>query len=137
MCLEISRIDHDRLVFGALSGKAHHDPGEDPVFVASLEPVAFSHSPPALPAVVEGLRRTVFLRRVTPAQPIAIDENYAAEDTAIIDAGLAMALGEERLQPLHLRVGQPVKIAHRSGLLAEPETRQRTEINGSGAYAAA
>ena len=84
-------------------------------------------------AVVEGLGRAVFLRRVTPSQTIAIDENYAAENTTIIDAGLAMAPGEERFEALHLRLGQPVKIAHRSGLLAEPESRQMPEINGSGA----
>ncbi|ABL71117.1 hypothetical protein Pden_3034 [Paracoccus denitrificans PD1222] len=42
-------------------------------------------------------------------------------------------LGKERLQALHLRIGQPEKIAHRSGLLAEPESRQTPEINGSGA----
>jgi hypothetical protein len=119
VCLEIGRIDHDRLVFGALSGKAQHDPGEDPVVA------------PALPAVVEGLRLTVSLRRVTPAQPIAINEDYTNEDETIIDAGLAVALREERLEALHLRVGKPVKVAHRSGLLEETESRQWTEINGS------
>lgn len=82
MCLEIGRIDHDRLVLGALGGKADHDPGKNPVVA------------PALPAVVEGFGRAVFLRRVTLPQPIAIDEDYAAEDTAIIDAGLAMLLGK-------------------------------------------
>lgn len=51
----------------------------------------------------------------------------------VIDAGLAMALGKERLQALHLGVGQPIQIAHRSDLLAEPESRQKPEINGSGA----
>lgn len=100
--------------------------------LASLEPVAFSHSPPALPTVVEGLGGPVFLRRITPPQPIAVEEDYAAENAAIIDAGLAMTLGKERLQAFHLGIAQPVKIAHRSGLLAEPESCQTPEINGSG-----
>ena len=120
MRLEIGRVDHDRLVLGALGGQAHHDPGEHAIVA------------PALPTVVEGLGRAVFLRRITPAQAIAIDEDYAAEDAAIIDTGLAMALGKERLQALHLGVRKPIKIAHRSGLLAEPESRQTHEINGSG-----
>lgn len=77
MRLQIRRVDHDCLVLGALGGQADHDPGEDPVVT------------PALPAVVEGLGRAMFLRRVTPAQTIAIDENYTAENTEIIDAGLA------------------------------------------------
>jgi hypothetical protein len=44
-----------------------------------------------------------------------------------------MALRKERLRSLYLRLGQPIKFAHQSGLLAEPESRQRPEINGSGA----
>src|SRR5690606_21158661 len=51
-------------------------------------------------------------RRVTPSQPVAIDEDYAAQNPSIIDPRLAMALRKERLQPLHLRVGQPEKVAH-------------------------
>ena len=110
MRLQVRRVDHDRLVLGTLGGQAHHDPGEDP-FVA-----------PALPTALKGLCRAVVLWCVAAAQPIAIDENYGAEDASIIDAGLAMALGKERLEPLHLSVRQPVNIVHRSGLLAEPES---------------
>ena len=80
MRLQIGRVDHDRLVFGALGGEADQDPSEDPVVA------------PAFPAVVEGLRRAVFLRRVAPAQPIAIDEDYAAQNATIINAGLAVTL---------------------------------------------
>lgn len=112
MCFQIGRVDHDRLVFGALGGQAHHDPGEDPVLA------------PALPAVVERLGGSVVLWRVTPSQPIAIDEDYAAQHASIIDAGPAMALGKEGFEARHLRLRQPEKIAHRSGLLAEPESRQ-------------
>lgn len=42
---ERGRIDYDDPVLGAFGNQTHHDPGEDPIFVASLEPVAFSHSP--------------------------------------------------------------------------------------------
>ena len=116
MRLEVGRVNHDGLVLGALSGQADHDPGEDPVVT------------PTLPTVVEGLGRSVFLRRIAPPQPIAIDKDYAANDTEVINARLAMALGEfggsgnspgdcfpdKRLQARHLRLGKPVKIAHRS-----------------------
>jgi hypothetical protein len=71
VCLEVGCIDHDGLVFGAFGGQAHHDPGEDPVVA------------PALPAVVEGLGWFVFLRCIAPAQAIAIDEDYAAEDATL------------------------------------------------------
>ena len=64
------------------------------------------------PAVVERLRRAIFPWRVTPPQPIAIDEDYAAQHAPVIDSRLAMALREERLQPLHLLIGQPEKVAH-------------------------
>ena len=121
MRLEICCVDHDGLVLGALGGQADHDPGENAIFA------------PALPAVVEGLGRAIFLRRIAPPQPIAIDEDYAAEDAPVVNAGLAMALGKERLQTLYLRVAQPEQVAYKSGLLTEPESRQGTEINGSGA----
>lgn len=122
MRLQIRCIDHDCLVLAAFGGKTCHDPGEHPVVA------------PALPAVVERLRRTVFPGCITPSQAIAVDEDYAAKHAAIIDPRPAMALRKERLQALHLRLGQPVEITHRTGLLAEPESRQSPEINGSGAY---
>ncbi len=43
-----------------------------------------------------------------------------------------MALRKERLQALHLRVPQPVRLLIDHGLLAEPESRQKTEINRLG-----
>ena len=100
MCLEVGRVDHDRLVLGALGGQADQDPGEDAIVA------------PALPTAVERLGGAVFLRRVAPPQAIAIGEDYAAEDATVIDAGLAVALGKEWLETLHLGVAQPVKIAH-------------------------
>lgn len=75
--------------------------------------------------------------RMTPMRrasaTIAIDEHHAAKDAAVIDAGLAMSLGNERLQARHPGVTQPVNIAHGSGLLAESDSCQTPEINGSGA----
>lgn len=121
MCLKIGRIDHDRLVRGVFGSQADHDPGKYAVVA------------PALPAVIGGLGRTLLPGRVAPPQAIAIDEYYAAQNAPVVDAGLAMALGKERPQPLHLRIRQPKKIVHRSGLFTEPEPCQLTEINGSGA----
>ncbi len=61
---------------------------------------------PPFPAIVEYLRRAIFLRRIAPAPAIATDEDYAAQNPPIIDARLAMALGKEGLKSRHLRVRQ-------------------------------
>lgn len=45
-----------------------------------------------------------------------------------------MAIEKEWLQPRHLRLGQPQKVAYQSGFIAEPERRQKHEIHGSAAY---
>jgi hypothetical protein len=70
-----------------------------------------SLSGPTLDAV-KGLRRTVLPRCIAPPQPVAIYEDYPAQNPPSIHAWLAMALRKERPQPLHLLVRQPEKIAH-------------------------
>jgi hypothetical protein len=60
------------------------------------------HVAPSLPPVVERLGRAIRPRRVTPSQPVAIEENYPTEHPPVIDPRPAMALGKERLQPPHL-----------------------------------
>ncbi len=82
MRFQVGRVDRDGLLLGALGGQTFHDPSKDP------------HVAPTLPAVIERLRRSIFPGRVAPAQAIAIDEDYAAQDTPVVDAWLAMALGE-------------------------------------------
>ena len=82
MCLQIRRIDHDRPFLAVLGGQADQDPGED-------APIA-----PPLPAIVQGLGRTILLRRIALPQAIAIDEDYARQDTLVIDAWLAVGLGK-------------------------------------------
>ena len=62
---------------------------------------------------MERLRRAILTRRVGPPQAIAIDEDYAAQNSPIIDPRPAVARGKEGLQPRHLLVGQPEKVAHR------------------------
>lgn len=121
MRFQIGRVDHDGLVFGAFSRQARHNPGEDAVVT------------PAFPAVVECFGRTILRRRIAPPPAIAIDENYATQNPSIINPGLTMALGKKRFQAFNFRLGQPIKNSRRSGLLAEPESLQRNEINGSGA----
>lgn len=98
--LQIRRVYHDNLLLAAFGGQPLHHPGEDP-------PIA-----PPLPSVVEGLWGAILTGRITPPPPIATDEDYAAQIAPVIDAGLAMALREERPQPFHLFVGQPEKVAH-------------------------
>jgi hypothetical protein len=100
MRLQIGRVDHDDFLLTAFGGQPFHHPGEDP------------HVAPSLPAVVERLGRTILPWRIAPPQPIAVDEDYPAQHTPVIDPRLAVALRKERPQPLHLLVGQPEKVAH-------------------------
>ena len=100
MRLQVGRVDHDDLLFAAFGSQPFHHPGEDP------------HIAPPLPSVVERLGWTILMGRIAPPQPIAIDEDYAAQHAPVIDPRLAMALGKERPQPLHLRFGQPEQVAH-------------------------
>tara|TARA_R100001530_G_scaffold57007_1_gene41518 strand:+ start:1718 stop:2101 length:384 start_codon:yes stop_codon:yes gene_type:complete len=65
-----------------LARQPYHDPREH------------SHVAPSLPAVVEGLVRTIFVRRITPPQAVAIYKYNAAQHAAVIDARHTMALGE-------------------------------------------
>ena len=95
MRLQIGRVDHDRLLIGAFRGQPLHHSGEDP------------HVTPPLPSAIEGLRRTILTRCITPPQAIATDEDYATQNPSIINPRLAMALRKERPQPLHLLVCQP------------------------------
>lgn len=101
MRLQIGRVDHDRPAIGLLGGEPLHDPGEH------------AHAAPSDPAIVERLVRAVFTRRIPPPQAVAIDEYNPAQNTLVIDPRLAMRLRKVGPQPLHLRVAQPVKIAHR------------------------
>ena len=72
-------------MLGTFGDQADHNPCEDTVIA------------PALPLVVEGLGGAILIRCVTPAHPIAIDEDYAVENATIINARLAMALGKKAL----------------------------------------
>ena len=80
MGFEVGRVDHDRLSPRAFGGQTLHHPGKDALIT------------PPLPAVVEGLRRTILLRSVAPPQTVALDENDAAQNPPVIDAWLAVAL---------------------------------------------
>ena len=73
---------------------------------------AHRRSPPALPAVAERLVRVIRFRRVTPTQPIAINKDNPTQDTAVIDARLAMGLRKANLHSRHLRIAQPEGIRH-------------------------
>ena len=81
--------------------------------------------------VVEGPGWPILLGRITPSKAIAIDEDNATQNFAIIDARLAMAFGKERLQPRHLRVCQPEKDCSSFSLLVEAQSRCNGKINGS------
>ena len=89
-------------------GQSDHHPGEDALVA------------PTFPAVVESLVRAVFLRRIAPAQTIAINKDYPAQHPPVIDAGFAMRLWEEGLKTRHLGVGQPKQIRHVHRSFFEP-----------------
>ena len=119
MGLQMSCVDHHGRLFTVLGRQPRHDPGED-------TPVA-----PKLPAVVKRLVWAVFPRRISLPQTIAIDEDNPAQDTSIINPGLAVRLGEVRLQTRHLRIAQPEKIRHVHRSFSNGESRSPNQINGS------
>jgi hypothetical protein len=92
---EIGRVDHDRLALGALCRKAIHHRREDTLVAPSLQ------------AVIERLCRTISPGRIPPPQPIAIDEDNAAQHAVIIDPRSTMTPGRERLEASHLLISQP------------------------------
>jgi hypothetical protein len=75
MSLQVGGVNHHSFRFAVISRQSHHHLGEDALFLASLGPVAFSHSPPPFPTIVERLVRAILPRRIAPPQAIAIDEN--------------------------------------------------------------
>lgn len=89
------RVDHDRLLLGAFSDQPYHHPGK------------FPQVAPPLPSVADVLGWTRLPWFIAPSQAIAIDKDYPTQRPPIFDQRLAVALWEERLQPLDLLVGQP------------------------------
>src|SRR3546814_1295347 len=72
-------VDHDRLALWRLRcGQALHHADED-AFVA-----------PPLPAIIKRLRRAILPRRITPPEPIAVDEDDPAQNPSIVDPLAAM-----------------------------------------------
>jgi len=67
--------------------------------------------------------------RITPAQAIAIEKDYATQNPSIVDAGLAMDYEKKRIKALDLGARKPETIAYRSGLLFERGSRGQSEIN--------
>ena len=55
---------------------------------------------------------TMFGGCVPPAPAIAVDEDRSAQDTAIIDARLAVGLRHIARKPRHLRVARSEQISH-------------------------
>ena len=105
MRLEIGRVDHDSPTFGLGAGQPLHHPDED----ASLTP--------SLPAVVEGLRRAVFPWRIAPPQPVAIDEDYSAQDPSVIDARLRTLVYERQSMLAEMYRGRYIPPATRNVFL--------------------
>jgi hypothetical protein len=81
VCLEIGRVDHDGLALGASGSQPFHHADEH---------AHLTHRFHRSYSVVQ----TIILRRMTPAQPVALHENNAAQHPPVIHAWLAVALGE-------------------------------------------
>ena len=104
MCFRVGRIDHHDLGVLGLRGQFGHDRREH------------AHPAPPLPTVVKRLWWTIGGRRGSH-QPIALYEDYPAQNPPVINPGLAAGLWKIRAQPVNLRLGQPEKIAHHSSPL--------------------
>lgn len=74
--------------------------------------------------------RTIGAGRISPAQPIGVDEDDAAHHPPVIHTRLAVALEKERPQSLHLIVRQQKQVAH-PGHLATPESDRDAHENGA------
>ena len=96
MRLELGGVDHQRIGLATLIRQFQQHPGKDALLA------------PSFPAAVQRFVRTVFRRCITPAQAIAVDEDYPAQHPLVVDAGLAVGLWEKGLQLGHLRIAQPV-----------------------------
>ena len=91
VCVQVGRIDHDGLGLGVHNSQAlHHAPDTDP----SLLPI------------VQRLVGFIRAGRVPPSQPIAIDENDAAQRPPTINPGLAVAFWKVRLQARRLLIAR-------------------------------
>ena len=108
MRLEVGCVNHQRVGAAALIGQFEKHSGEDTLVA------------PAFPTAVERFVWTVLCRRIAPAQAVAIDEYYTAQHHLVVHTGLAVRLREKGLQLGHLRVAQPVKIAHVTAPFSEP-----------------
>jgi hypothetical protein len=119
MGLQAGSIDHHGILFARLGGQSHHQRCEN-AFVA-----------PTLPTVVERLVGAILLRRISPSQTIAIDENNPASNPPIIDTSFAMGFRKVGFQPPHLRIVQPEKIRHITAPFSDGESCGSTLINGA------
>ena len=95
MSLKVGCVDHDRLRLGASCSQTFHH---------SREHTGLA---PTLPPIVQRLVWPIGAGRISPAQPIAVDEDDAAQNPSVVHPRPAVALGKERPQPLNLLIRQP------------------------------
>lgn len=118
--LEGGPVDHHDLFLATVGGQPLHHPGEDP----DLSPL--------FPPVVEGLGRSLLPQGVAPPQPNRTEDYQPVQHAPVIDPRLAVALREERLQPPHLGVSQPERVAHRATrqrAVSDPRRGERPEAD--------
>ncbi len=82
MSLQMGRIDHQRVRAAAFFRQPKKHLCEDAFFA------------PPLPATVKLIVGPVFLRRIAPSQAIAINEDNAAQNPAVVNPWLAVGLGK-------------------------------------------
>ena len=74
--------------------------------------VEHTHTAPANEAVIDRLVWPVSCRCIAPAQAVADNEDNAADNATIGDAGNALGNWEEGLDPLHLGGREQENISH-------------------------
>lgn len=125
--LRAVRVDHRVLLLPEFYGQARNDIGED-CCVAPVDREAIAcnrrwgrfqclcsdswvHAAPTGPRFPSTLW-AVSLRRVSPMQPVTIDEDSPTQNTPVIDTWPEEGRCEIRLQTPHTRMGQPEKTRH-------------------------
>ena len=97
MGLDVGRIDRARSVHAGRSRQGVEYAGPYPL------------PAPAIEAIVDRRVGPVDLRAIAPARPTAQHMDDAADHPTIIDAmGSLTASGQQRLDPLPLRIAQPI-----------------------------
>ena len=101
MRLELGGVDGDGLVVWRFLGQSHHDPSEN------------AHVAPTLPSVVQGFWRSMLAGASHHLKPLRLMKIIPLSARQSSTRDRPRLLGKLlRKKALHLRLAQPVKVAH-------------------------